>query len=66
MDKIYVEPVESIQDRGRKDKNSTSHGRGTYLIGFFAKLMNIIIVKDNIIYPDGQKGATTTLKIPYL
>ena len=65
-DKIYVEPVPSIKDEGKKDKTNTSHGRGTYLIGFFARIMNISIEKDNISYPDGQKGASTTLKIPYL
>lgn len=65
-DKIYVEPVPSIKDEGKKDKTNSGHGRGTYLIGFFARMMDILIEKDNVTYPDGQKGASTILKIPYL
>ena len=59
-DKIYVEKVKSSK------ATNIDHGNGTYLIGRFAKRMGIIVKHKTIMLEGNQKGAQTTLLIPYV
>lgn len=57
---VYIDKVKSSK------ATNVDHGNGTYLIGRFAKRMGIIVQHNNIMLEDGQKGAQTTLLVPYV
>ncbi len=60
MDTIYSEKVRSSKTVNQE------HGYGTYLIGRFARIMGIVIQHDTVLLSNNQKGAKTTLLIPYI